>query len=382
MKHEIISNPSEWTTRSEYWLRHSIALNGSRALRERRSTPLILTGDGVQMRIEKGTLHIRGGLTHYPQERETFRFFRGDLDLPPRIVAVDCSGGLSFDVLAWLAEQGVPLICVDWNGEGISVLSCNGYAADREKVAWQTATRANETARLEFSNDLIARKLRRSIETLERDIPASKKRDAAIATAMEGVARLRENPPTDTAILRGIEGPAAAAYFAAWRGLPMRWKSTARYPIPDNWQSYESRSSLANGLKSKTRNASHPLNALLNYAYGLLQNRLHIQAVADGFDPTLGIMHHSGRDAAAYIFDIMEPERPRVDAAILSFVAGHIFSGADFVIRENGSCRLSPQLAKHVAALLDNAIPLNSRFEGKNDANAQKEVAKAARDSV
>lgn len=382
MKHDIVAKPSEWTIRSDYWLRRSIELRTPRALRERRSSPLILTGDGVHLRVEKGTLHIRGGLTHYPQEPETYRFFRGDLDLPPRIVAVDCSGGLSFDVLAWLAEQGVALICVDWKGDGVSVLACNGYAADREKVAWQITTRADGTARLEFSIDMIDRKLRQSAETLEIAIPASKKRDAALYKAIEGMARLSENPPADLTELRGIEGLSAAAYFAAWRGLPMRWKGTEKYPIPDSWQFYENRSSLANGLKSKTRNASHPLNALLNYAYAMLQNRLQIQAIADGFDPTLGIMHHSRRDACAYIFDIMEPERPKIDAAILRFVAEHVFSGADFVIRENGSCRLSPQLAKHVAALIDTEMPLHSRAEGKNDANNQKEVAKAARGSV
>lgn len=242
---------SEWTERSKFWLDRTIKHGRSRNLRERQSKPIILTGDGVHLRVEKGTLHIQNGFTHCGQERETHRFFRGDLDLPSRIVAVDCSGGLSFDVLAWLAEQGVALICVDWKGDGVSAFACNGFAADRKKLAWQIATRANEAARLEFSIDLIARKLGRSIETLGAFIPSSTKRDAAIATATEGMARLEKHPPNDLAELRGIEGPAAGAYFAAWRGLPMRWKSTARYPIPDGWHRYKSRSSLANGLKAK-----------------------------------------------------------------------------------------------------------------------------------
>ena len=71
-------------------------------------------------------------------------------------------------------------------------------------------------------------------------------------------------------------------------------------------------------------------------------SQLQVQAVAEGFDPTLGIMHHGRRDAPAYVFDLMEPERPKVDAAILAFVAEHTFSGGDFTIREDS---ISPDLA-------------------------------------
>ncbi len=52
--------------------------------------------------------------THYPQARETFLFFRGDIDLPERIIVLDGSGSISFDVLSWLAEQKVSLIRIDW----------------------------------------------------------------------------------------------------------------------------------------------------------------------------------------------------------------------------------------------------------------------------
>jgi CRISPR-associated protein Cas1 len=99
-------------------------------------------------------------------------------------------------------------------------------------------------------------------------------------------------------------------------------------------------------------NASHPINAMLNYAYGVLEARLRIQAVTDGFDPTLGIMHHGRREKSAYVFDLMEPERPRVDAAILSFLTDNALASADFVIRTDGVCRLSPQLARRLTSLV------------------------------
>ena len=340
----------EWAERSEHWQAESRAAISTRAKRQREDRPLILCGHGVALRIQDGTLHVRDGFTHHPQKQETYRFFRGDRALPSRIIMVDGSGSLSFEVLAWLAEQGVALIRVDWKGEALSVLAGHGYAADRAKVQWQIDTRADNRQRMIFSTDVISRKLTRSIETLETAFAPSRRRDSAIAKARGGVARLKSRPPADMTALRLVEAMCASAYFGAWRGLEMNWKATARHPIPDDWQTYTSRGSLAND-KARNINASHPLNAMLNYAYGVLQSQLQVRAVADGYDPTIGIMHHGRRDAPAYVFDVMEPERPKVDAAILAFIAGQTFSGADFAIREDGVCRLSPQLARRVCAL-------------------------------
>jgi CRISPR/Cas system-associated endonuclease Cas1 len=50
------------------------------------------------------------------------------------------------------------------------------------------------------------------------------------------------------------------------------------------------------------------------------------------------------------VFDLMEPERPKVDTAILRFVAGQEFSAADFTLRSDGVVRLSPQLARRLCA--------------------------------
>ena len=80
---------------------------------------------------------------------------------------LDGSGGLSFDVLTWLAQQGVALIHIDWKGDVLSVMAAHGYSADRQKVQWQVETRADNRRRMAFSTGLIIRKLARSIETLE-----------------------------------------------------------------------------------------------------------------------------------------------------------------------------------------------------------------------
>jgi hypothetical protein len=65
-----------------------------------RSLP---TPPGSKSRDEGGALTIRNGFTHYPQKQETDRFFKGELTIPPRIIMLDGSGSISFDVLSWLS---------------------------------------------------------------------------------------------------------------------------------------------------------------------------------------------------------------------------------------------------------------------------------------
>ncbi|RJF85541.1 CRISPR-associated endonuclease Cas1 [Sphingomonas cavernae] len=346
------SDASDWAERSENWISEVAKLAKKRKRRERNSYPLILCGNGVSMRVENGALVIREGFTHYPQERVNHRFFRGDLTLPPRIVLLDGSGTLSFEVLSWLGEQGVALARVKWTGEVAIVASGAGFASDRKKVDWQNATRADDAKRLAFAVDLIHRKLIASISTLEQHIAPSPAHERAVSKVKATIDRLFSGEITEAAGVRALEGECAAAYFAAWQGLSMNWKAMARHPIPDDWLAFSSRSSLANGLKPKNYNASHPVNAILNYAYTVKLAQMQIQAVADGYDPTLGILHHGRRDKPAFIFDLIEPERPKVDAAVLAFIQSRSFSGADFVIRPDGVCRLSPQLARMVATLI------------------------------
>jgi CRISPR/Cas system-associated endonuclease Cas1 len=60
---------------------------------------------------------------------------------------------------------------------------------------------------------------------------------------------------------------------------------------------------------------------------------------------------HEGSDGSSkFIFDLMKPERPKVDRAALDFVKGHVFDPADFVIRSDGVCRLNLEMARMTVA--------------------------------
>jgi CRISPR-associated protein Cas1 len=349
---QIDHSADEWAIRSEFWIAESAKSERKRLTRQRNSNSLILTGHGNSMRIENGTLIIKQGFSHYPQKQECHSFFKGDLALPRIIVLLDGSGSLSFDVLNWLGEQGVALARIKWDGDIAIMASGAGFAADPEKLRWQFAMQGDDTKRLEFACDLIGRKLRNSAEMLQAQFAPSRAREAAIGKADIAAKRLQTERFQTMNDIRSIEGECAAAYFAAWSGIEMQWTAQSRYPVPDQWRTFKSRSSILTGRKPKNWKASHPINAMLNYAYAVKAAQLQIQCVADGFDPYAGIMHHSRHGFPAYVYDLIEPERPNVDEAIMAFAQSRKFSGADFVLRNDGVCRLSPQLARMVATII------------------------------
>ena len=186
---------TQWGTRSSMWRARVEDASARRTKRAKPAPALILAGHGVSLRIEGGALTIQNGFTHYPQKRETFRYFRGDLSLPERIILIDGSGSISFDVLSWLAEQKVSLIRINWKGDIVCVAGASGYSANPHRVRWQLETRENPAQRNEFCRSIIMRKIEASILTLEKSISRSDKWERAMKSAYAALSRLEENPP-------------------------------------------------------------------------------------------------------------------------------------------------------------------------------------------
>jgi CRISPR-associated protein Cas1 len=293
---------------------------------------------------------VQDGFTHYPQQRQEFRFFPGDWRTPSRIVLVDGAGSTSFDVLDWLHTQKIPLLRINWCGEVISISGADGYACDRQIVQMQLAGQQNGRG-LRLAQTLIASKIANSSKALRNALPNSPAIERAVQRLDRDAELIGAECASSVAEILGIEGRAAAAYFGAWHSFPLKWKGTSKHSIPDDWRRIGWRSSPANLKDASKRNATHPVNAMLNYAYGVLENQVRIQVLAAGFDPMIGTLHGTYRDKHALVFDLMEPLRPLVDAELLKFIQLHTFSPGDFPITSEGICRLNPQLARKVVAL-------------------------------
>ena len=249
-----------WATRSGMWQSRVGKASARRTKRAKAQPALTLAGHGVSLRVEGGSLTIRNGFTRYPQKREIIQYFPGDVALPERIILLDGSGSVSFDVLSWLAEQKIALIRTDWKGDIVCVAGTSGYSANPFRVRWQLETRENPEQRNEFCRSIITRKIEAGILTLEKSIPRSDKWERAMKSAYAALSRLEENPPEAISELRTLEANCAASYFRSWVGMPIKWRGTSRRPIPDNWHSIGPRSSpyhLAGNVTRRTRSTRY-----------------------------------------------------------------------------------------------------------------------------
>ncbi len=128
-----VSNADLWRDRSAFWIEQS-KRKTRRLRRESEKNPLVLTGHGLSVRVDKGCLLVRDGNTHYPAEKREWRFFNGALDIPPALVVVDGSGEITLDAIDWLATQRVTLIRLRWDGTFASIVTTGGQAASSDKV--------------------------------------------------------------------------------------------------------------------------------------------------------------------------------------------------------------------------------------------------------
>jgi len=338
------SDAPDWRDRSEYWRNYREPKPGRRKKFKYRE-PLILCGHGIRIRVDHGTLLIRDGFTHYPQESEEIRFFPGDPNLPDRIIILDASGAITFDAFSWMSNQKLALVQLNWRGQ-VTFSGSSGFAANPKLVQWQCEIR-NSQKSLQLTRRLIATKFDACSETLLAIFGNSDPIIKAI-TQISSWKRKVINPQEASSPGRilGFEGMAASIYYRTWHDLPLKWAGLWKRPVPATWSRIGARSM---SWQRESNNARHPLNTMLNYGYALLMSEVRTEIVSAGFDPSIGIAHRREGNRIPFVYDLMEPLRPIVDRKILGFALSNTFSPGDFTINRQGACRLNPQLAKAVA---------------------------------
>ncbi len=127
--------------------------------------------------------------------------------------------------------------------------------------------------------------------------------------------------------LFGIEGDAAARYFSAFSTM-----LSPRVVATENLE-----------FVSRTRRpAKDPVNAALNFTYGLLLADAVRAVVACGLDPHAGFLHSSERNKPALALDLAEEFRaPVADSVVIGAFNNGELKGRDFT-RVTGSTNLKP----------------------------------------
>ncbi|MDX8402656.1 MAG: CRISPR-associated endonuclease Cas1, partial [Mariprofundaceae bacterium] len=260
---------------------------------DRRATHLSL--DGQRLRIES------------PGERPRFVPISGVSRL------VVCAGGvtLTSSLLAALAGQGAGALILSPRDHRRTAIVLPPFGGDHAARLSQYRAATDTTFATEVARAILRLKLRAQVRAVRRmrNTPASR----AVLAAWPGLrARLAE--AADVESLRGVEGGAAALYFAAMRAhLPdaLGFAGRRRRPAPD------------------------PVNALISLSATLL----HFDAVRAlhmaGLDPAIGFLHAPEYNRESLACDLIEPLRPHVEGFVLGLFASRALRADHFFTRDD-----------------------------------------------
>lgn len=86
-----------------------------------------------------------------------------------------------------------------------------------------------------------------------------------------------------------------------------------------------------------------------------MESQARIEVAKVGLDPMVGFLHRLRIDRLGrpgLVLDVLDPMRPEVDRLLLRLIREEKFSAADFTLTGDGTCRIYPQLARRVAAVV------------------------------
>lgn len=233
-------------------------------------------------------------------------------------------------------ERGIPVMLLSGRGRFFGVID----PLDARSVPLQRAQFAlesDEPARLALARPLIAGKIRNCRTFLVRLARSRELNlDAALAALKAAAEATEQAAALD--VLRGIEGAAARAYFAAWQAvLPAKWQFRGRNRQPP----------------------TDPVNALLSYGYTIVFYNLLSLVRARGLNTHVGVLHDVRPGHPALASDLMEEFRaPVVDAVVMHLVFNGKLEPGDFSWPETSGqpCLMADGSRKHFIHLLEQKL--------------------------
>lgn len=116
--------------------------------------------------------------------------------------------------------------------------------------------------------------------------------------------------------LRGWEGQASRVYF-----------NTLNEFIPEQYR-----------FSSRSQNPAMDIaNAMLNYGYGVLYNKIEGAMIKAGIDPYVGVLHRNDYNRPVLVYDVIEIYRVWIDYVVFSLLGQNIITDEYFSVRDDGS---------------------------------------------
>lgn len=278
----------------------TIVVSGYGTFVGKRSERLFLRSSGGG----RGKAGGEGGASGAPAEQEIPLFRVGEILVPPRGVT------LSTDLVQEAVSRGIPITFLGSGGQPYAMLTSPMLTATTQTRRAQLRALDNERG-AKVARSLVVAKLRNQASLLvyfakaERDDPVRRARVLGAAAEVRKARKLAlavegDTPDFIREQLMGNEGLGARAY---WEGVKALLEGRC---------DFEGR---------KGRGAVDPVNALLNYGYGILSSRVWAAVMLAGLDPFAGFLHTDRPGKPSLVLDLMEEMRaPAVDRAVLAHV--------------------------------------------------------------
>jgi CRISPR-associated protein Cas1 len=291
---------------------------------------VLILGPCAALRVRRGALDIEHGTGEGKQA------IRIDVDdSKPHTILFDGHGEfLTGEALRWCARYGIGLILPDGPSRMMtflhSALEAEGNGIPDTSPAMVRAQCATDS--LGAARELVRAKIERELEAIAPSLSARLCRLAEWETKIGATHTVAE--------LLIVEAKAAADYWRSFASCGLREAKGGN--LPRTWLRFANRQKGAGFLGSK--NASHPINAMLNYAYVVEAGRLAKALAARGLALQIGFLHSDKTGRNSLVWDAIEPLRPIIDARVFRYIESREFKRRDFVQTSATTYRLEREI--------------------------------------
>lgn len=328
---------------------------------------LVVDGYGVSLTVKRGHVIIEDGIGSTRRTRKIGRVSVRTSNGLARIIVLAASGYISLEVIHWCNALGIMLMQVNRDNQ-LAMLTTGTRGQDariRHAQVMCSPGMPHEETGTAILRELLAAKLSGQSENI-----TGWGNSRSIETMKEWSARFHS--AVNTAQMTAAEGRAARGYWGAWKEqVFVPFKPGDLKNVPVHWHSFKTRSGFnteANGTNPTNRNATDPVNSLLNWSYAICLSEAVNACYATGLDPSFGFGHGIDKDTPGMALDLVEPLRPIADSIVLSMLdhgKGIPFSedgrpaylsAENFHETADGICRLNPPLTHKLASKVSMAV--------------------------
>ncbi len=316
-----------------------------------------LSGYGLSVSLKDSKIVLKNGTYPYSYIRDQEEWFI--TQLPYEKIVISGKGYISTDALALLNENNRNVILVNSQGKPVSQMSglMDSMTATRYRMDQYDTFRDPERCKY-LTKQFLKAKLESQIRFLE-----SLQKDDSKQTIQ--ILKNHLNQVDNSLEPYKIESRAGQVYFQYYATLF------------DPRHNFESRNN--SSLRITKRNASDPINALLNYGYAVLAGEIYKFINGIGLDAYFGFNHHFHTGFQPLVYDLIEPFRWLVEKAVYHIANTddwrHKILFKDYAWTKNGQVVLSDRIKKNFFERLEREFQKEREYDfrhGKKTSNGLK----------